>query len=167
MNFKCDNKCFCNDGFVRETPHGPCILILKCPPNDCKINEVFECRNPTCDDEGCCIEKDRPCKDVPCVDKCYCADGHVRIDGACVTRDNCFLNQCPANEIMDCRNPTCDDEGCCVEKGRPCRDVPCVDKCYCADGFVRIDGACVSRDNCFREECPANEVYDMSSSKMW
>ena len=34
-------------------------------PNKCECNEVFECRNPTCDDEGCCIEKGRHCKYVP------------------------------------------------------------------------------------------------------
>ena len=89
VNFKCDNKCFCNDGFVRETPHGPCIPILKCPPNDCKINEVFECRNPTCDDEGCFM-MGRPCQDVPCQYKCYCAPGLVRIGEKCLPKMNCF-----------------------------------------------------------------------------
>ena len=151
LNNKCDNKCFCNDGFVRETPYGPCIPILKCPPNDCKINEVFECRNPTCDDEGCCIEKERPCKDVPCVNKCYCADGFVRIDGACVPRDNCFKDQCPANEAFSCGSAAC--EKSCGNINDTCDivNIKCDDKCFCIDGYVRESGSnspCIPVDNC-------------------
>ena len=156
QNKKCDNKCFCNKDFVRETPNGLCIPISKCPPNKCKINEVFECRNPTCDDEGCCIEKGRSCKDVPCENKCYCADGFVRIDGTCVSRDKCFKDQCPANEVMECRNPTCDiGDYTCNHPGFnvddeliPCLEVACEDKCYCKAGFVRENGICILIENC-------------------
>ena len=160
-NIKCDNKCFCNKDFVRESPNGPCIPISKCPPNKCKINEVFECRNPTCDDEGCCIEKGRSCKDVPCEIKCYCADGFVRIDGACVSRDNCFKDQCPANEVFECRDEKCGEQRCfesCIATEKNL----CINKCFCADGFKRMNGICIPENKCPKEifTCNPDEVFE-------
>ena len=157
QNNKCDNNCFCNKDFVRETPNGPCIPILKCPPNNCKINEIFECRNPTCDDEGCCIEKGRSCKDVLCENKCYCANGFVRIDGACVSRDNCFKYECPANEYMGWVTDSCGQiDYTCKHPGPDPNDeeINCLEiedgyfQCYCKKGFVRENKVCIPIENC-------------------
>ena len=53
---------------------------------------------------------------------------------------------------MDCRDPTCLNEGCLLSK-RPCLNAPCESRCYCADGFARIDGVCVPREKC-NKNCP-------------
>ena len=66
---------------------------------------------------------------------------------------------CPANEILSCRNPTCDDEGCFM-MGRPCQDVPCATKCYCKDGYVRIDGQCVPRQQCKSQIIIMDPIYE-------
>ena len=151
QNIKCDYKCYCNKGFVRETPYGPCIPILKCPPNKCKTNEVFECRNPTCDDEGCCVEKSRPCKDVPCVDKCYCADGFVRIDGVCAPREKCKEICTDPNSTFNSCGTSCEatcNAGLMMPNTLICiKD--CVAGCFCNAGFIKdSSGICIPIEDC-------------------
>lgn len=67
---------------------------------------------------------------------------------------------------MSCRNPTCDGEGCVLSK-QACLNVPCEVKCYCADGFVRINGTCVLREKCNEEPTVCkdpNAVFDRCAS---
>ncbi|CAO1396939.1 unnamed protein product [Diamesa tonsa] len=151
----CVVGCFCNKGYIKDSK-GVCIPIEKCnQPKDCPANEVFDCRHPICGERGCFVLC-RPDKDTPCENRCFCADGYYRENGICIPEDKCPKEPitCDVNEVFECRNPTCDDEGCFM-MGRPCQDVPCQYKCYCAPGLVRIDGKCVSRKKCFKpiEEC--------------
>ncbi|CAO1396965.1 unnamed protein product [Diamesa tonsa] len=151
----CVVGCFCNKGYIKDSK-GVCIPIEKCnQPKDCPANEVFDCRHPTCGERGCFVLC-RPDKDTPCENRCFCADGYYRENGICIPEDKCPKEPitCDVNEVFECRNPTCDDEGCFM-MGRPCQNVPCQYKCYCAPGLVRIDGKCVSRKKCFSpiEEC--------------
>ena len=82
-----------------------------------------------------------------------------------------YLIGCPANEILSCRNPTCDGQRCGLAM-QACLDVPCATKCYCADGFARVNGTCVPREQCNKPviivdpivECIPNAQYSKCGS---
>ena len=71
---------------------------------------------------------------------------------------------------MDCRNSTCSDEICFTPTmlETDCFDVPCEKRCYCQEGFKRINGDCVPRKNCYdyqSDECEdPNAFYNSCGS---
>ena len=80
----CQKGCFCKPGYVKNDL-GKCILSKDCLKLTCLKNEVYECRNPTCE-PGCLI---KPCKSVNCENKCYCRDGYVKENRTCILLATC------------------------------------------------------------------------------
>ena len=93
MNIKCDDKCFCIDGYVRAFgPNGPCIPVKTCPVVCADPNAEYSCKSPTC--ETTCRTIGQPCDDgsKECKDRCYCKKGYVRDDNEdCVLLESCII----------------------------------------------------------------------------
>ena len=163
VNKKCDDKCFCIDGYVREFgPNGSCIPINTCPIVD---PPPMKCDDPNSTFKSCGTVCEPTC-DIPnplsctknCKSGCFCNAGYIKDStGICIPIDKCpKLNECPANEVFDCRNPTCGEQGCfwlCM----PAPDTPCVNKCFCADGYRRINGICIPEKKCPKKMITCNE----------
>ena len=80
----CQKGCFCKPGYVKNDS-GKCVLPKNCPIPKCKKNEIYECRNPTCE-PGCLI---KPCVFFNCENKCYCREGYVKENGTCILLETC------------------------------------------------------------------------------
>ena len=80
--------------------------------------------------------------DVPCVKKCYCADGFVRIDGACVPREKCPLICTDPNSTFNSCGTAC--EATCDNPNPMMCTKDCVVGCFCNAGFVKdYFGICI------------------------
>ena len=110
-------------------------------------NEVYDCRHPKCG-EITCFRSCYADPVVPCVNKCFCADGYHRINGICIPFDKCpkEMITCNADETFECREPVCTGLDCFMTE-RPLTGSPtvpsCEYKCYCAVGLENIHGECV------------------------
>lgn len=87
---KCNEGCYCIDGYIKESPSGKCIPVDQCedvtpPPPTCGENEVYNC---LCRD-SICNEPDITC--VRCEDGCHCAEGYIRAfnGGQCIPAKSC------------------------------------------------------------------------------
>ena len=80
----CEKGCFCKPGYLKNDL-GKCVRPRNCPVTQCKKNEIFECRNPTCE-PGCLLKS---CMSVNCENKCYCRKGFVKENGTCVSVETC------------------------------------------------------------------------------
>ena len=112
----------------------------------------------------------RPCLDVPCEKRCYCADGFARIDGVCVSREKCNNDPPP----MDCKDPNSSYNSC----GSACEPIcgkvtplfcaeNCVAGCFCKDGFIKDStGVCIPIEKCPKTSCDdPNAEYTECGSK--
>ena len=127
---------------------GKCVRPRNCPVTQCKKNEIFECRNPTCE-PGCLL---KPCMSVNCENKCYCRKGFVRENGVCIPIEKCPIVVPPPTACADpnaeyttcgstCNQPRCRSAGLtymCLEK--------CEVGCFCKKGFfLDNQGKCVAK----------------------
>ncbi|XP_055677717.1 von Willebrand factor-like [Lutzomyia longipalpis] len=82
---------------------------------------------------------------------CYCREGFTRfVNGSCVPHDWC---PCPGDNEMFKSVKSCQDD--CSASGR-CRSEECFKGCHCRNGFVRVDGRCVTEAE---NSCPRNEHF--------
>ena len=92
VNIKCDDKCFCNEGFVRETPSGLCIPIEKCPMPTCEDPNAEHNKCGSSCSEATCKNPEGQSFDCPemCETGCFCKKGYVKNEeGKCVLPETC------------------------------------------------------------------------------
>uniref|UniRef100_A0A336LYE3 CSON007976 protein n=1 Tax=Culicoides sonorensis TaxID=179676 RepID=A0A336LYE3_CULSO len=144
----CRTGCACNQGFARI--NGVCVPRSSCPQT-CGVNEHYAQCKSVCS-ESCnqdCVEA------TVCNPGCNCNQGFVRMNGVCVPRSNC-PQTCGINEVFSqCKRPAC------AEQCEPCAiaNAMCTSGCNCIDGYVRVNGVCVSRNSACANACGNNEFY--------
>ena len=93
MNIKCDDKCFCIDGYVRAFgPNGPCIPVNTCPI----VDPPIKCADPNSEYTTCGSKCNQPkCSSIGLLSKClavcevgcFCKKGFLLDDqGKCVAK---------------------------------------------------------------------------------
>ncbi|GAB0086440.1 hypothetical protein DMENIID0001_005020 [Sergentomyia squamirostris] len=135
--------CYCAPNYVRDN-NGNCVPDSTCP---CGSNESYKSSN-SCNEQ--CKDSTIDCSQEECFKGCFCDDGYIRINGTCVTGDNCA---CGENEEYYNRN-TCFED--CSKTVDECTKLPNVYGCYCIRNYKRINGLCVLDSNC---PCPPNEEF--------
>ncbi|CAH2001585.1 unnamed protein product [Acanthoscelides obtectus] len=167
--------CYCAPGYRRK--NGLCIRKEKCldqRPEDseeqCGENEVYLTFKPcliTCGD----LVRYKVCNEKQYAPGCYCKQGYLRKEGRCVPNQECLeskkelLSMCGPNEeylkYVPCLQSCSElERGTCNEEAR--RYAP---GCYCAEGYVRRNGECISVEECssvkslLPRKCGSNEQY--------
>nr|CAI5821419.1 unnamed protein product [Callosobruchus analis] len=167
--------CYCAPGYRRK--NGVCIPKEEClrardRNQECGENEAYIRIKPcliTCGD----LKTYKNCQERQYTPGCYCKPGYLKKDGRCVPKEECqeskekTSDSCGLNEVYSKYAPclqTCADleRGICNEEAR--RYAP---GCYCAEGYLRRNGACVPEDACRSveprhqrsEKCAPNEQY--------
>ena len=165
----CAPMCICNDGYIMDD-NGDCKPDFEvCRSRDCGQNEVWT--TEWChDDARCCpsgiFDITAPwsfCVVVnecePGMEGCRCAEGHARDPrtGLCIHQDQCSEPpQCPENEVYadaagPCNEPNCEGWGCSTPRWTSWKP-----GCICAEGYTRLNGVCVTEQECRDEQCGAN-----------
>uniref|UniRef100_A0A1B0GHG8 EGF-like domain-containing protein n=2 Tax=Lutzomyia longipalpis TaxID=7200 RepID=A0A1B0GHG8_LUTLO len=151
---KCPSGCYCRKGYARHPTTGLCVKKRDCPVEpECSENETYqECGyrcGEVCEANSCQYEK--------CESGCFCSDGFVRIGGHCVPKENC-AKKCPPNEEFSLCSKRCSEE--CNVPEKFCKKEPCVEGCFCINGYKRVGDVCVPVSNCPPPKCSKpNEVY--------
>ncbi|XP_059622094.1 zonadhesin-like [Phlebotomus argentipes] len=139
----CQIGCYCAEGFKRLTPGGPCLPEKKCPPPTCTgANEEYTKCGSSCREQ--CPSDDALCPD-DCTAGCFCKEGFSRILGVCVPTKKCAVSCSLPNEAFTKCGSYCREQ--CPQVDWICPD-DCTAGCFCAEGFSRVDGACVPNDQC-------------------
>lgn len=158
-NTGCSPGCFCKEGFKRT--NGTCVLKAECPITVCpKENEVYKCGDA-------CVEicNSKSCPPTRCTPGCFCAHGHRRLNGKCIPESQCpWLYRgvavgCGQNARFNPCGNVCSescDPGCSSNSG-------CSSGCFCQEGFKRINGTCVPKEEC-PGKCRADMEWKLSSS---
>nr|XP_054765345.1 zonadhesin-like [Lytechinus pictus] len=176
----CVVGCFCEEGYVRESVNGPCILETECTSECIKANEVYDQCGTACPET--CDDKPLFCTEQ-CVIGCFCEDGFVResVGGPCISRTECPPDNPDDDDDADGdAEEECDGEGELPE-GCACGEPTCAENigprarcasdcptkvCLCdnANGYVRgPDGGCVHLNDCPQAaQCTENEVYQIA-----
>nr|WIM01334.1 zonadhesin-like protein 1A [Limnephilus flavicornis] len=168
INIKCNDKCYCVDGYARDK-NNKCVPIKQCPPKfTCPKTQVYNACPASCPVQGGCgtyllgIVSDPVC--IPsdtrvCKPKCECKTGLLlKSEKECVKPEQCC--QDPNAEVVSCPNP-CPGGTCESPKFADCK-APCrIRGCQCKSGYVKdAEGKCIKLSNCPNTKCPANEVYN-------
>ena len=79
----------------------------------------------------------------------------------------CFA-ECPAYEVFECRDEKCGEQKC-FDSCIAAEDTPCVNNCFCADGYRRINGICIPENKCPKQPitCDFDEVFDCRYRKCY
>ncbi|GAB0100410.1 hypothetical protein DMENIID0001_164500 [Sergentomyia squamirostris] len=137
-----ERKCFCSEGYVRID--GNCVAESECP---CGSNEEYTYGNENIED---CNNPDLDCRNEYSYKRCTCVENFKRIDGVCVPDTDC---PCPENSSYRISN---DCYETCGTDPAVCATIDTERKCFCSEGYVRIDGNCVAESEC---PCGSNEEY--------
>ncbi|GAB0086436.1 hypothetical protein DMENIID0001_004980 [Sergentomyia squamirostris] len=152
----CPSGCYCRKGYARHPTTGECIRKRDCPTEpQCSANEEYKDCGYRCKES--CDWTSKTCRGEKCSSGCFCSEGYVRINGKCILQDNCE-QKCPANEEHLLCGKRCNED--CSPSNKQCKKEPCVEGCFCINGYKRVDGVCVPIKNCPPPECSQpNEVY--------
>ncbi|PZC85306.1 hypothetical protein B5X24_HaOG201802 [Helicoverpa armigera] len=169
VNKRCNNKCYCNEGFARDD-NGVCIPIEQCG---------VSCNGDPNAVSGCGGYCGRSCSTynkgvVACplicqLNGCDCKQSYVYDDNLkkCVQPKDC-TPVCKTNEVFNsCANGGCDRRKCAdLEYPNLCRDpIECIGDCVCINGYLRNeDGLCVPEKECKPECNRPHEVFDFCPS---
>ena len=165
----CAPMCICNDGYIMDD-NGDCKPDFEvCRSRDCDENE--EWTTEWChDDARCCPSGifditapwsfcivQNQCE--PGMEGCRCKPDHARDPrtNLCIPQDQCSgPPQCPENEVYTdaagpCNEPNCEGWGCSTPRWTSWNP-----GCICAEGYTRLNGVCVTDQECRDEQCGAN-----------
>ncbi|XP_077285189.1 zonadhesin-like [Arctopsyche grandis] len=135
------NGCKCKDGYVLGRDK-KCIPAKSCPPisKECKKNEVFNSRVPSCPPEKTCLAylkgftDDCP-PEVQYKPGCVCKDGHIRNDNnECVLPAQCCSD--PDSILVPEPNP-CKGGTCASPQFEKCDLGADPFGCQCKKGYVK------------------------------
>lgn len=119
-----------------------------------------------CGDLGCGDDPNRICPAV-CREGCFCNSGYARNQlGECIPISDCpgegfytinreysiyiqlFSAKCGKNQVYNKCGSSCGDYTCLnYGQARRCNKM-CVPGCYCAEGYVKFRGECISFEQC-------------------
>uniref|UniRef100_A0A1B0D4C2 EGF-like domain-containing protein n=1 Tax=Phlebotomus papatasi TaxID=29031 RepID=A0A1B0D4C2_PHLPP len=156
----CFSGCFCKPNFKRVD--GECVPQEECPAPECPVYEVYSTCGNSCYDE--CGKTKSDCQSDKCFAGCYCQRGFKRIDGVCVPEYKCGPPKCLLpNEVYKKCGRICDDQ--CDSVHYKCLRENCFSGCFCAEGYKRIEGACLPESTCPPAPCGPNEIYSKCGRK--
>ncbi|XP_059621108.1 zonadhesin-like [Phlebotomus argentipes] len=150
----CQKSCHCSEGFVRID--GNCVADSEC---ECPDTEEYVYGNDCIEN---CFLSLSDCRQFESHKRCTCLDGFKRISGVCVPDTEC---ECGTNEVFRYGSACADICGNTIDS---CLGSECYKGCFCAEGFKRIDGACMPADECAcgdneEEKCDWDCRYDSIS----
>ncbi|KAG7309637.1 hypothetical protein JYU34_004115 [Plutella xylostella] len=158
---QCVEKCECLQGFIRNSD-GNCVKKEECSSVQCGPNEESNGCYNSCLEKSCASRLNPPdvCPLYCEYGKCSCTDGYYRDDnGDCVQPFDCTPPRCGLNEVYTNCGSSC--EVTCANVNNPPKvcTLQCVERCQCAEGFIRnSDGNCVRREECLPTiQCAENE----------
>ncbi|KAL4707026.1 hypothetical protein ACJJTC_000453 [Scirpophaga incertulas] len=170
INIKCNEKCYCDDGYARDDS-GKCVPVSECKPPKptCGRNEV-NVFGKSCPPDTCLslVAKFKCDSNEVSKNRCRCKPGYLRLKNgsACVPICQCpeIANSpecktpkpkplvCGPNEEVQCRKDCPPERTCrlrvniffCINDPNPCKR-----KCVCKPGYFRNSiGQCISEAQC-------------------
>lgn len=162
---KCERRCECNKGYIRDTISGQCVKLANCPADACPLNErwnsCIDSAEPICPELNISLQSVgltpglAPGGAIPtelCQGSgCVCKDGFVRHESKCILADTCPKSEMlclKANEEWQTNGYSCGLQ-CSWPKPECADDIETQPGCYCKDNFARdVNGDCKPESEC-------------------